>query len=86
MNIILPGESGISKYDEDPNSPLYTEDKDIVMTKDEKNPVFYQKWQGQLAYNEKLLKNLNKARNKDEDRINEIEHNTQLIKEELSAD
>ena len=36
MNIILPGESGISKYDEDPNSPLYTEDKDIVMTKDEK--------------------------------------------------
>lgn len=36
MNIILPGESGISKYDEDSNSPLYTEDKDIVMTKDEK--------------------------------------------------
>ena len=52
----------------------------------EKNPVFYQKWQGQLAYNEKLLKNLNKARNKDEDRINEIEHNIQLIKEELSDD
>lgn len=49
----------------------------------EKNPVFYQKWQGQLAYNEKLLKNLNKARNKDEDRINEVEHNIQLIKEEL---
>lgn len=49
----------------------------------EKNPVFYQKWQGQLAYNEKLLKNLNKARNKDEDRINEVEHNIQLIKEKL---
>lgn len=52
----------------------------------EKNPVFYQKWQGQLSYNEKLLQNLNKARNKDENRINEVEHNIQLIKEELDND
>ena len=52
----------------------------------EKNPVFYQKWQGQLQYYEKLLQNLNKAREKDEDRINEVEHNIQLIKEELSDD
>ena len=52
----------------------------------EKNPVFYQKWQGQLQYYEKLLQNLNKARKKDEDRINEVEHNIQLIKEELSDD
>jgi hypothetical protein len=36
MNIILPGESGVSKYDDDPNAPLYIEDKDIEMTKDEK--------------------------------------------------
>ena len=52
----------------------------------EKNPVFYQKWQGQLQYYEKLLQNLNKARKKDEDRINEVEHNIQLIKDELSDD
>ncbi|WP_297950058.1 class I SAM-dependent methyltransferase [uncultured Lactobacillus sp.] len=49
----------------------------------EKNPVFYQKWQGQLAYYQKLLLNLNKARKKDEDRINEVEHNIELIEEEL---
>ena len=36
MNIILPGESGVSKYDDDPNAPLYIEDKDIKMTKEEK--------------------------------------------------
>src|SRR5699024_11834266 len=39
----------------------------------EKNPVFYQKWEGQLAYYQRLLVNLNKARKKDEDRINEVE-------------
>ena len=36
MNIILPGESGVSKYDDDPNAPLYIEDKDIKMTREEK--------------------------------------------------
>lgn len=51
-----------------------------------KNPVFYQKWQGQLAYNQKLLQNLNKARKKDEDRINEVEHHIELIQEEINND
>ena len=36
MNIILPGEEGISKYDENLDAPLYTEDKDIEMTREEK--------------------------------------------------
>ena len=49
----------------------------------EKNPVFYQKWEGQLAYYQRLLVNLNKARKKDEDRINEVDHDIKLIKEEL---
>ena len=49
----------------------------------EKNPVFYQKWEAQLAYYQRLLVNLNKARKKDEDRINEVDHDIKLIKEEL---
>lgn len=49
----------------------------------EKNPVFYQKWEGKLAYYQRLLVNLNKARKKDEDRINEVDHDIKLIKEEL---
>ncbi|MDU7065150.1 MAG: class I SAM-dependent methyltransferase [Lactobacillus crispatus] len=49
----------------------------------EKNTVFYQKWEGQLAYYQRLLVNLNKARKKDEDRINEVDHDIKLIKEEL---
>lgn len=49
-----------------------------------KNPVFYQKWKRQLAYNQKLLQNLNKAKQKDEERINEIQHQIDLIKEELN--
>lgn len=49
----------------------------------EKNPVFYQKWESQLAYYQRLLVNLNKARKKDEDRINEVYHDIKLIKEEL---
>ena len=49
----------------------------------EKNPVFYQKWEGQLTYYQRLLVNLNKARKKDEDRINEVDHDIKLIKEEL---
>lgn len=49
----------------------------------EKNSVFYQKWEGQLAYYQRLLVNLNKARKKDEDRINEVDHDIKLIKEEL---
>ncbi|EEX29918.1 hypothetical protein HMPREF0508_00795 [Lactobacillus crispatus MV-3A-US] len=49
----------------------------------EKNPVFYQKWEGQLSYYQRFLVNLNKARKKDEDRINEVDHDIKLIKEEL---
>lgn len=49
----------------------------------EKNPVFYQKWEDQLAYYQRLLVNLNKARKKDEERINEVDHDIKLIKEEL---
>lgn len=52
----------------------------------EKNPVFYQKWQGQLAYNQKLLQNLNKAKRKDENRINEVKHYIKLIEEEINDD
>lgn len=52
----------------------------------EKNPVFYQKWQGQLLYNQKLLQNLNKAKKKDEDRINEVNHHIELIEEEINHD
>ena len=52
----------------------------------EKNPVFYQKWQGQLLYNQKLLQNLNKAKKKDEDRINEVKHHIELIEEEINHD
>lgn len=50
----------------------------------EKNPVFYQKWQGQLVYHEKLLTNLNKAKKKDHNRIKQIEKELKFIKEELN--
>lgn len=49
-----------------------------------KEPIFYQKWQGQLQYYQKLLTNLNKAKNKDTERIHRIEHAIQLIKEEVN--
>ncbi|WEV50324.1 class I SAM-dependent methyltransferase [Lactobacillus sp. ESL0731] len=48
-----------------------------------KNPVFYQKWRGQLAYHQNLLVNLNKAKNKDTEHIEQIEHEITMIKEEL---
>lgn len=50
----------------------------------EKNPVFKQKWSGQLAYHEKLLTNLKKAKKKDIERIHHIEFENQMIKEELN--
>ncbi len=50
----------------------------------EKNPVFYQKWQGQLVYHEKLLTNLNKAKKKDHNMIKQIEKELDFIKEELN--
>ncbi|GAA3636119.1 class I SAM-dependent methyltransferase [Lactobacillus hamsteri] len=49
----------------------------------EKNQVFKEKWAGQLVYHEKLLKNLNKAKKKDIERIHHIEFENKMIKEEL---
>lgn len=51
-----------------------------------KNPVFYQKWRGQLEYNHRLLNNLKKAKKKDENRINQINHYIRLIKKEINDD
>lgn len=53
-----------------------------VITQD-KEPVFYEKWQNQLEYNQKLLLNLNRARKKDTERIKQLEYQIKLIKEEL---
>ncbi|GHV97137.1 methyltransferase [Lactobacillus nasalidis] len=50
-----------------------------------KTDVFYKKWRGQEAYYQKLLANLNKARQKDEGRIKEIEDLLAMIEEELSG-
>lgn len=68
--------------------------KDVPLTEEEiffgpyilaeKNPVFYQKWQGQLEYHQKLLANLNKAREKDTARIRQIEREIELIEGELN--
>lgn len=48
-----------------------------------KNEVFAQKWQNQLSYYQTLLQNLNKAHNKDLERINRIKNKILLIKEVL---
>ncbi|WP_281827912.1 MULTISPECIES: tRNA (adenine(22)-N(1))-methyltransferase [Lactobacillus] len=48
-----------------------------------KEPIFKQKWQRQLSYYQQLLVSLNKAKNKNVERINHINHLTELIKEEL---
>ncbi|MDF7638956.1 class I SAM-dependent methyltransferase [Lactobacillus sp. ESL0791] len=50
----------------------------------EKNKIFYQKWQDQLAYHEKLLVNLNKAKKKDITHIAQIETEIKFIKEEIN--
>ena len=52
----------------------------------EKNSVFYQKWQGQLTYNRKLLQNLNKAKKKDKNRISEVKNYIELIEQEINND
>lgn len=49
-----------------------------------KGAVFIKKWQGQLIYHQKLLANLNKAKQKDKARINKIEHEISMIEEELN--
>ena len=50
-----------------------------------KTDVFYKKWQGQEAYYQKLLANLNKAREKDLTRIKEVENLLAMIKTELGG-
>lgn len=50
----------------------------------EKNSVFFQKWQGQLVYQQKLLANLNKAKVKDFEHIKQVEHEIEMIEGELS--
>lgn len=50
----------------------------------DKEPVFYQKWQRQLAYYNKLLANLNRAKKPDTIRIKQLEHWIKLIKEQIN--
>lgn len=50
----------------------------------EKNQVFYQKWQDQLAYHQRLLSNLNKAQEKDRTHIRQIEDEIKMIEGELN--
>lgn len=50
----------------------------------EKNQVFYQKWQDQLAYHQRLLSNLNKAQEKDRAHIRQIEDEIKMIEGELN--
>ena len=49
----------------------------------EKNPVFIKKWTNQLRYYQNLKANLNKAKNKDEDKINKINGLIKMIEEVL---
>ena len=50
----------------------------------EKNQIFYQKWQDQLAYHQRLLCNLNKAQEKDRAHIRQIEDEIKMIEEEIN--
>lgn len=49
----------------------------------EKNSVFIKKWTNQLKYYENLKNNLNKAKNKDEDKISKINDLIKMIEEVL---
>lgn len=49
-----------------------------------KEPIFYQKWQNQKNYYSKLLINLNKAKDKDIERINQIKSRIKMIEEETN--
>lgn len=49
-----------------------------------KNAIFYQKWQGQLLYQKRLLTNLNKAKKKDLTHIQRIKDEIKMIEGELS--
>lgn len=50
----------------------------------EKNSIFYQKWENQLAYHKKLLLDLNKAKKKDMQHINQVKQEIKLIEGELN--
>lgn len=50
----------------------------------EKNSIFYQKWENQLAYHKKLLLDLNKAKKKDLQHINQVKQEIKLIEGELN--
>lgn len=47
----------------------------------EKSEVFKKKWQNQLVYQTKLIDNLNKAKNKDTEKIKQTEDLIEMIKE-----
>ncbi|OYR87430.1 tRNA (adenine(22)-N(1))-methyltransferase [Lactobacillus taiwanensis] len=49
----------------------------------EKNSIFIKKWTNQLRYYKNLKANLNKAKNKDEDKINKINDLIKMIEEVL---
>lgn len=49
-----------------------------------KNQIFYQKWRGQLLYHKKLLSDLNKAKNKDQTHIHQIEDEIKMIEGEIN--
>jgi tRNA (adenine22-N1)-methyltransferase len=49
-----------------------------------KNAIFYQKWQGQLLYQKRLLTNLNKAKKKDLTHIQRIKNEIKMIEGELN--
>lgn len=49
----------------------------------EKSEIFKRKWQNQLTYQKKLIDNLNKAKNKDIEKVKQTENLIDMIKEEL---
>lgn len=52
----------------------------IILQKQRQSDVFQKKWHHQLSYYEQLLKNLNKARNKNQERISTIKEIIKQIK------
>ena len=49
-----------------------------------KNQTFTNKWIGQLKYQQNLLVNLNKAKNKDMSHIKQVQEQIEMIKGELN--
>lgn len=64
--------------------PLTAKEKDFgPLLLKQKGPVFLAKWTRQLAYYQQLLANLNKAKQKDADRIADLERLIKDISEEI---